>query len=1000
MTQTDPPDNPNPLSPFTDLLNTIAQAFAKLPPMLAYGGLIAVLIIVGLSLFDVVPDALLWIPASTIAAFLIYTFINRYFNLQEKKLDISTPSQTAPSVEPPKPEQKPATSDSDEQPPPQTVSSANNRDKLERRYLNHLLNLHNQLPLALMDVREADDSPPPLQLHEIFTPLDVPAQQQRLDDLTDEALLQTERLPRQRALKALSQPENKQLVLLGDPGSGKSTLTSYLTLGLAGDYLGKAEMNQSHLHDHGWDLSHQRLWPVHVVLREYAAHGLPQGQSLWAFMAAELQKPSARLADYVPLLKAQLENQPCLVMLDGLDEVDQATSVRDALKQEILNFVTDFPQARLLVTSRPYAYGGGWHLPNFQVTRLLPFAMETREGQENNQIGIFVNQWYTAKGRKDGSLGAERAEQFAGSLLQQIGRNHYLRELAEQPILLTMMVLVHRGQQGAQLPRKRAKLYEECVKLLLVRWQKGKTVSGQETPELIELLGLDIDELLKRLAEVAYCGHRDQPSDKRTADIPGKTLAGILYGSPGRQIKLSYEQLVQYLRDKAGLLSDHGPNTEGSDHIYRFPHRSFQEYLAGLHLLNDNDYPQRLVAAAAGDPHRWRETILLAAGSTPFSHMLWTMVQELCPEPPPTGAANAAWQAFLAGQVLVDTEQLTAANLGNSAQKTRSRIQQWQQAIVTRGLLPPRDRALAGEALAALGDERPGVLRCDEMRFGTVPGGPFWLDSWQKGAEGIWYEGLDKPYWLAQYPLTVVQFREFVDATGFKPRYKGSLAGVANWPVAYLNWYDALAFCDWLDGRWRAKGWLPVGYRLTLPSETEWEKAARGGRQVPQVPQLVTASQLTATLDGLPPMQDNGREGDDLSRRPFPWGDEPEQEEIAKEKEKPTTLYRANNESAGIGGRCAVGAFPAGASPYGCLDMSGQVWEWTRSLHGQPYPPQATAQFETVASQNKKGIVLRGGAYYQDQNGCSVRYWLYPRHGIRDGSGVRVCVSPFLPSDG
>ena len=284
------------------------------------------------------------------------------------------------------------------------------------------------------------------------------------------------------------------------------------------------------------------------------------------------------------------------------------------------------------------------------------------------------------------------------------------------------------------------------------------------------------------------------------------------------------------------------------------------------------------------------------------------------------GDEESLWGAFLAGQVLLETELTApAAAQIETEQQTRQRLLAWQKTILSKGLLPPRDRALAGSALAALGDDRPGITTCDEMRFCTVPGGPFWLDNWEEGGRGDWYDGLDKSYWIGQYPVTAVQFREFAQESGHDPYDSDSLRLPDNWPVVWINWYDALAFTEWLDERWRARGWLPAGYRLTLPNEVEWEKAARGGRDIPQSAQIVSAADLFRQAQPVLQMQPNARDGQDLSRRAYPWGDEPEQKILTPTQ----TLYRANNKETGIGSPCAVGSFPAGTSPYGCLDMSG-----------------------------------------------------------------------------
>src|SRR6185369_8055328 len=150
-------------------------------------------------------------------------------------------------------------------------------------------------------------------------------------------------------------------------------------------------------------------------------------------------------------------------------------------------------------------------------------------------------------------------------------------------------------------------------------------------------------------------------------------------------------------------------------------------------------------------------------------------------------------------------------------------------------------------------------------------------------------------FWIGRYPVTVGQFRAFVEASGYCSEESDWEDGSSTLPVARVSWNDALAYCEWLGDRLQEmaprrqvgstalwSGLVSGGLRASLPSEAEWEKTARG-------------------VDG----------------RTYPWGREAD-------------ANRASYGDTGLGERSVVGCFPGGASPYGVEELSGNVWEWTR----------------------------------------------------------------------
>jgi len=430
---------------------------------------------------------------------------------------------------------------------------------------------------------------------------------------------------------------------------------------------------------------------------------------------------------------------------------------------------------------------------------------------------------------------------------------------------------------------------------------------------------------------------------------------------------------------------------ERKDGVYSFPHRTFQEYLAGVHLARlDSDSFARQAAQRAGEqPAYWREVVLLAVGYLVHSSIRDTgkprlLVEELCPEQAP--ATDLNWRkAWLAGDVLWEMGANRVRDTAHG-QRLLERVCGRLTELVEQGRLSPRERAEAGDVLAALGDPRFDPQRFylpadDDLGFVRIPADPAFKIGTRKADaqrvakiigtavsdDEINETSTPTPeFYIGRYPVTVAQFRAFVEATRFKIGYAATLRDPASRPMRWIDWHEARAYCDWLNdvlahapafkGSEIARWVRECGWQVTLPSELEWEKAARGG--------------LRDTV--------------------FSWGDAPDPN-------------RANVAGSEINDTAPVGCFPA--NDFGLYDLLGNVWEWTRSLWGEdwgnpafayPYDPN-DANRENLEAGDEVLRVVRGGSwgYYPDVARCAYRDWDRPAR--RDGGGgfrVVLCSAP------
>jgi formylglycine-generating enzyme required for sulfatase activity len=232
------------------------------------------------------------------------------------------------------------------------------------------------------------------------------------------------------------------------------------------------------------------------------------------------------------------------------------------------------------------------------------------------------------------------------------------------------------------------------------------------------------------------------------------------------------------------------------------------------------------------------------------------------------------------------------------------------------------------------------------MEFVRVPAGKFLMGSENGDANEKPQHTVVIPYdyWIARYPVTNELYNAYAKAKGIKHPVFG-WEKKKDHPVVNVSWNDAMAYRQWLNNVLKAE--LPSGLVLRLPTEAEWEKAARG-------------------TDGLE----------------YPWGNQ-----FDKNK--------CNTSEGEKGGTTPVGYYsPQGDSPYGCADMSGNVWEWMHSLKkAYPYKVKDGREDEKVSGVR----VLRGGSFVFNIRFARCTYRNdFVIYGFSDNLGFRVVASPVL----
>ncbi|MBN1218750.1 MAG: SUMF1/EgtB/PvdO family nonheme iron enzyme [Anaerolineae bacterium] len=727
-------------------------------------------------------------------------------------------------------------------------------------YLTQLVDRYQYLDFKGMGV--SDRVPLRMPLLEMYVPLKARIEMPEGDTWSHQLRLAGRQVSQEEAEamgQRLSEPQplvtllgqHDGLIILGDPGAGKTTFLKVLTLRLAlgeGEALGLG----------------QRL-PILVPLSAYAnaldAHDIPLDE----FVATYYRERGLKLP-IAAMLSEALAQGGALLLLDGLDEI------RDlARRQLVMSRLVDFftfqrrQGNKFILTSRIVGYR------DVRPT-VAGLAECTLVDFDHAEITQFVNQWTAAverAARGDTAIAAAEAARERSELLASVERNPGVRQLAANPLLLTILALMKR--QGITLPERRVELYQKYVETLLRHWNLARGLDGRASRDL------DVVETTRVLAPLALWMHQTSPGVGLVKREAVRRKLEEIYAERGEpDPEQAGRQLLSDAREYASLLLERGAG------MYGFIHLTFQEYLAAVAIAQRGQQDVKPVVQALADhiaDDNWHEVSLLAIGYLGIvqqrdeaAGMALRDLIQLAPGEP--GQAT-----ILAGEAALD-----AWPGGVTPACKKAVIEALQTAMVDTAVSLPR-RAKAGQVLGRLGDPRAGVTTLPPLLTPVLEGEFLYGDSKKK--RGV------KPFQAGIYPITNSQFAHFIEAGGYneatwwsregwqyrqqakwtQPRlWDDSKWNIPNHPVVGISWFEAEAFCNWLSAEY--------GQAYRLPAEAEWERLVRG---------------------------QDGRE--------FPWGDR-WQDGVS------------NTIESRIGQTSAVGMFPAGVSPSGAYDCAGNVWEW------------------------------------------------------------------------
>jgi formylglycine-generating enzyme required for sulfatase activity len=677
-----------------------------------------------------------------------------------------------------------------------------------------------------------------------------------------------------------------KMAIVGPAGSGKSTFLRRLAFELCRNLRGTRPADAPAFLPPDY-------WPFPILIRiadfavvletETKGGGLGLESEEW------IPRYLGRRHGHEAFFRAKLKQVNCLLMLDGLDEAPN-TRMRTRIARLIENAAKTYP-CRYLVSTRPRSYEGDTVLEGFHQTRIGDL--------ERPEIRVFLDHFAQAL-----ELNLAESAAFREDLERAFDSRPEIDEMGRNPLMLTALAILQHG--GGKLPEYRYELFDSILGWL-ARAREGKELPDKECLRYLRRLALAM---------------QDAP-DGRIRQINRRDAAELWAREFGGTVEQNGELLERETHDSA-IISPVGKDLE-------FWHLSLQEYLAAKEIAGLPDQEQIALVVKSGklyDPE-WRDMMRLLGGvlcgeqsERKIDGLFRAILEELWKNNP--GLKEQVRCAALLSAMMRDLSRMgyepKTPDYERTVQAMRRLFEPGESEKIEIA-----ERIEAADLLGQVGDPRFAEdPRQDEVNWIEIPPGDFSMGAQKLSAKDKNYdpEAWDdesrlhdvklRGFRIRRYAVTVQEFGVFMKKGGYKtPKYWvgafGEFQAPEDWdrqkqypnrPVVGVSWFEAAAYCAWMGA--------------CLPSEAQWERAARG--------------------------PEGWR---------YPWGNDPALDPS-----------RANYKA---GQPMPVGLCPKGNTREGLCDMLGNVWEWCEDWYGEYQP---ASQENPVGPKSGEDRVLRGGSWY------------------------------------